>query len=119
MRPRDFALLLLASGEVAPRRRARDQQADRAGLALKRRILEALADRDPEADELEGTLLAVVEELGPPTGPTRAVAVSVYEEWRAALAAPEWVGHLLAEGARRQTDRETGRQGDRETKPGR
>jgi len=36
-RPRDLALLMLASGELAPRQRARDQQADRAGGDLKRR----------------------------------------------------------------------------------
>ncbi len=95
LRPRDFALLLLASGDLAPRQRARDQQADRAGLELKRRVLDAVAERDPEADELEGVLLDVVEELGPPTGPTRSVALTVYEEWQIAAASPGWVAHLL------------------------
>ena len=42
VRPRDFALLLLASRDLAPRKRARDQQADRAGLELKKRVLTAL-----------------------------------------------------------------------------
>src|SRR5262249_53852550 len=70
LRPRDFALLLLASGDLAPRQRARDQQADRAGLELKRQVLDSLAARDPEADDLEAALLAIVEDLGPPTGPT-------------------------------------------------
>jgi hypothetical protein len=97
LRPRDFALLLLASGDLAPRQRARDQQADRAGLDLKRRVLDALAARDPEADELEGVLLDIVEELGPPTGPTRAIALAVYEEWQVAAASPGWVAHLLEE----------------------
>jgi hypothetical protein len=98
MRPHDFALLLLASGETAPRQRARDQQADRAGLHLKRRVLEALVALDPEPEDLEAALLTIVEQLGPPTGPTRSLAAGLYEEWMAATAAPEWVGHLLKEG---------------------
>jgi len=32
LRPRDFAVLLLSSGDLTPRQRARDQVADRAGL---------------------------------------------------------------------------------------
>jgi hypothetical protein len=97
LHPRDFALLLLASGDLAPRQRARDQQADRAGLDLKRRVLEALADLDPEAGDVEAALLGIVEAFGPPTGPTRAVARGVFEEWLAAVTAPELVGHLLAQ----------------------
>jgi hypothetical protein len=95
LRPRDFALLLLASGELAPRQRARDQQADRAGLELKRRVLEALAARDPEPEDMEAALLAAVEDLGPPAGPTRAVALVLFEDWQAANAAPGLIDHLL------------------------
>src|SRR5205823_5645083 len=95
LRPCDFALLLLASGDLAPRQRARDQQADRAGLDLKRRVLEALVALDPEGKDLEAALLAIVEDLGPPTGPTRSVALALLEEWSAAT--PAWVGHLLNE----------------------
>jgi hypothetical protein len=97
VRPRDFALLLLASGDVLPRQRARDQQADRAGLELKRRVLEALAALDPEPEDLEAALLATVEELGPPTGPTRSVALAVLEDWRTVCATPGWLEHLLRE----------------------
>jgi hypothetical protein len=97
LRPRDFALLLLASGELAPRQRARDQQADRAGLELKRRVLEALAAHDPEPEEMEAALLAVVEDLGPPTGPTRAVALALLEDWQSASAAPGLIDHLLSQ----------------------
>jgi hypothetical protein len=107
MRPRDFALLLLASGDVAPRQRARDQQADRAGLDLRRRVLEALVASDPEPEYLEPALLAVVEELGPPTGPTRSLAAGLYEEWQAAAGSSEWVPHLLGEATRRADDRAT------------
>lgn len=100
LRPRDLALLLLASGDLLPRQRARDQQADRAGLELKRRLLDRLAALDPEPAELESALARIVEEIGPPTGPTRALAVGVWEEWRAACTAPEWVAHLLREATR-------------------
>jgi hypothetical protein len=100
LRPRDFAVLLLSSGDVAPRQRARDQQADRAGLDLRRRVLEALIAVDPEAVDLEAALLAIVEDLGPPYGPSRAIALSLFEEWQAASATPGWLAHVLAEAVR-------------------
>jgi hypothetical protein len=100
IRPRDLALLLLAAGGAAPRQRARDQQADLAGLELRRRLLNELVALDPEPDELEAALLAAVERLGPPTGPSRSLALAFLEEWRAASGTPEWVGHLLGEAVR-------------------
>jgi hypothetical protein len=110
LRPRDFAILLLGSGDLAPRRRARDQHADRVGLDLKRRVLEGLLARDPEPDDAEAALMDVVESLGPPMGPTRAMALLVLEEWRTAAATPEWVAHLLGE-AIREPAAEEGRRG--------
>ena len=104
LRPRDFALLVLASGELAPRQRARDQQADRAGLDLKRRVLDALVAADPEPEDLEAALLTVVEGLGPPTGPTRSVAIALFEEWQTAVATPEWVAQLLGEAMAESTE---------------
>jgi hypothetical protein len=100
LRPRDFALLLLSSGDVLPRQRARDQQADRAGLDLKRRLLNSLLALDPEPEDLEAALLTIIDELGPPTGPTRALALAVLEEWQAASVSPEWTAHLLGEAVR-------------------
>jgi hypothetical protein len=94
-RPRDLALLLLASGDLLPRQRARDQQADVAGLELKRRLLDRLAAIDPEPAMLEPTLLAIINEFGEPTGPTRALALALVEEWQAACSTPEWMAHLL------------------------
>ena len=95
--PRDFALLLLGSGDAAPRARARDQQADAAGLELKRRVLAEVVARDPVAEDFEAELLAVVDAFGEPTGPTRAVALMILEEWRMAATSPGWVPHLLGE----------------------
>jgi hypothetical protein len=97
LRPRDLALLLLASGDLLPRQRARDQQADLAGLEIKRRVLDRLAALDPEPAELEGALVRIVDEMGEPSGPTRALALSVREEWQLACLTPEWVGQLLGE----------------------
>jgi hypothetical protein len=111
LRPRDLALLLLASGELSPRRRARDQQADVAGNDLKRRVLTELVARDPDGPDAEVTLLEIVAAFGPPTGPTRSVALSFLEEWRMAVAAPEWVAHLLGEAVSGRTEgRRRGRQ---------
>jgi hypothetical protein len=97
LRPRDFAVLLLSSNDLRPRQRARDQQADQAGLVLKRRVLNALVARDPEPEDLEAALVAIVEELGPPSGPTRAIALALAEEWRVANATPEWLAQLVGE----------------------
>jgi hypothetical protein len=100
LRPRDLALLLLASGDLRPRQRARDQQADVAGLELKRRVLDRVAAIDPEPAELEAALVQIVGEIGTPSGPTRAVATTFREEWQAACASAEWVAQLLGEATR-------------------
>ncbi len=112
LRPRDWALLLLASGDLRPRQRARDQQADLAGLELKRRMLDRLAALDPEPGEMESALARLIDELGPPSGPPRALATSLYQEWQAACAAPTCVAHLLNEALRESEPRE-----DRGPKP--
>jgi hypothetical protein len=96
-RPRDLALLLLASGDLLPRKRARTQQADSAGLDLKRQVLESITAIDPDPADLEATLMQIVQELGPPAGPVRALAILFREEWQAACVTPAWMAHLLAE----------------------
>lgn len=111
LRPRDCALFLLGSGEALPRTRARDQQADAAGLDLKRRVLAALVAADPEPDGVEAALMEIVEAFGPPTGPTRAVALGVLEEWRFAASSPGWVPHLLGEAVAPPREKKGGRRG--------
>jgi hypothetical protein len=100
LRPRDLALLLLASGDLRPRQRARDQQADRAGLELKRQLLERIAALDPEPGELDAALVNLVGEMGPPAGPTRAIALAIRDEWQQVCISPTCVGHLLEEATR-------------------
>jgi hypothetical protein len=91
-----------------PRQRARDQQADTAGLTIKRRVLDRLAAIDPEPDEVESALARIVDEFGSPTGPTRAIAASIREEWETACASPEWVAHLLSEATRERKGKKDG-----------
>ena len=117
LRPRDLALLLLASGALRPRKRARDQQADRAGLEIKRRILEQVVALDPEPEALEAALLKMVDEMGPPSGPIRSVAAVVRDEWQVACSAPEWVSQLLSEAVNNSADRpKTATGGDKENR---
>ena len=97
LRPADLALFLLASGDLLPRKRARDQQADLAGLELKRRVLDMLVAIDPEPGQLEPALLQIVQAIGPPDGPTRAICATVRDDWQAAAATPELVEWLIAE----------------------
>ena len=110
-RPKDIALLLLASGDLLPRQRARDQQADITGNSLKSRILNALVRLDPEPEQVEATLEQIIALLGPPTGPTRAIAVGVLEEWQAACASPEFVEWLLAQAVQESLEPTEGHRG--------
>jgi hypothetical protein len=116
MRPRDIAVFLLASGETLPRKRARDQQADIAGLELKRRVLTLLVAIDPEPEELEPALLQIVEEIGPPYGPTRAICAIVRDDWEAAASTPEFRDWLMDE-ALHESQRESRRPTNDERRP--
>ncbi len=96
LRPRDFANLLLNAESGPPRKRARDQQADRAGIQLRRTVLERLTALDPDNEQIETIFLQIVEELGPPSGPTRAITTSILDEWRIVKNDPKLLEHLLS-----------------------
>jgi hypothetical protein len=104
MRPRDLALLLLASEELRLRKRLRSQYPDNLGMELKRSLLQRVAELDPEADELESILTRLIDELGPPPGPIRALAVGFRDDWRGLEANPEWLEQLREEAAREGGD---------------
>jgi hypothetical protein len=106
LRPKDLALFLLASGDLLPRKRARDQQADIAGLELKRRVLDLLVVIDPDPVELNRALVQIVTELGPPYGPTRAICTTFLDDWESAVLSPELVDWLLDQALREGEDRE-------------
>lgn len=113
LRPADMALFLLASGDLLPRKRARDQQADLAGLALKRRVLDLLVAHDPEPEGLEACLAQIVEELGPPSGPTRGICAGIRDEWEQMAATPGMLDWLVIEALRegQGIPRQKGRRG--------
>jgi hypothetical protein len=60
-------------------------------------VLDRLAALDPDPDELPAALARIVADLGEPTGPTRAVAALLLEEWQAARQAPAYWDWLLRE----------------------
>ena len=109
IRPADLAMFLLAAGELMPRQRARDQQADLAGMDLKRRVLNMLIARDPEAEALDQALMQIVAEIGPPDGPTRAICSSVRDDWDAAATTPELVEWLIEQAVREGEGRPKGK----------
>lgn len=100
LRPKDLANLLLAGGDLLPRQRARDQQADLAGMALKREVLHRLSALDPEPEAIDVALAQIIVDIGEPSGPTRGVCLNVRYDWEAACASPEFVVWLLDEALR-------------------
>ncbi|WP_026370638.1 hypothetical protein [Kallotenue papyrolyticum] len=100
LRPADLARLLLASGDLLPRQRARDQQADLAGIALKRAALEQLIALDPEPEDLDAALEQIIAAMGPPYGPIRGICLNIRYDWEAASTTPGFVEWLLQEALR-------------------
>lgn len=117
LRPSDLAQLLLSGGDLLPRQRARDQAADLVGMELKRDVLQRLAALDPEPDALDVALQQIIEDIGPPHGPTRGICLNIRYDWEAAEASPEFVAWLLDEavresqGVRRRKGRRNAQQG--------
>ena len=103
MRPRDLALLLLSSEELRPRQRMRSQYPDTLGQQLKRSLLERIAELDPEAEDLDAALARLVDELGTPPGPIRALALGFREDWRGLASNPDWLQQLREEAARERS----------------
>ena len=107
LRPGDFARIVLASCGMPPRTRARDQQADLAGEALRQQVLNRLIVLDPDPADLEQAFLSIVAELGEPAGPTRGVCTAIRQEWRMAGISPDYwdflIGQALSCDDRRQS----------------
>jgi|GEM_PF-1080103 len=88
----------LEASEGRRRRRARDTRPDAIGLRLRRELLEAAIRDDPEPQEFEGWLLQYCTEAGSGNGGIRAMAISIFEEWRLAEVDPTFRA-WLEEGA--------------------
>jgi len=88
----------LDAAEGRRRRRKRDTTPDAIGLSLKRDLLERAVAADPEPAGFEAWLLAQCHELGEHDGGVRAMALSIFEEWRLAHDADSF-RDWLAQGA--------------------
>lgn len=108
-RPGDLAKLLLAGPGLRTRQRARDQQADRAGIELKRQVLLRLAALDPDPEDFEAALEQIIRNMGPPYGPTRGICLSVRNDWEAACSSPQFVAWLLQEAVRESEGQRRGK----------
>jgi len=98
-RPRDVCRELLAAldaSEGRRQRRKRDTTPDAIGLEVKRDLLERAIAADPEPDAFEAWLLEQCSAAGAAEGGVRAMALSIFEEWRLAhdaTAFREWLAH--------------------------
>jgi hypothetical protein len=86
----------LDASEGRRRRRARNTTADAIGLGVKRDLLEAIVRDDPPSEGLEQWLLTRCVVEGESDGPLRAMALSIWDEWRLAVSAPEFRAWLAA-----------------------
>jgi len=91
-------LTALDASEGRRKRRKRDTTPDAIGLAVKRDLLERAVTADPDPDGFEAWLLEQCGAAGPAEGGVRAMALSIYEEWRLARDAVSFRS-WLAQGA--------------------
>ena len=91
-------LAALDASEGRRRRRKRDTTPDAIGLAMKRELLERAVAADPDPDGFEEWLHEQCLAAGPSEGGVRAMALSIFEEWRLAHDATAF-GDWLARGA--------------------
>jgi hypothetical protein len=85
LRPAEFCRELIAAVEASEgrrRRRKRNTTPDSIGLAMKRDLLEAAVQDDPDSEEFEAWLFERCIAAGAGNGGMHAVALSILEEWR-------------------------------------
>lgn len=84
MRPRELCQALLVeldASEGVRKKRKRDTTPDAIGLGIKREMLEAAVQEDPAPDTFESWLIKRTE-AAEASGPSRAMALSIWDEWR-------------------------------------
>ena len=118
LRPAEFSRRLLRALEASEgrrKRRKRDQTPDAIGLGLRRSLLERAAADDPEPDDFEAWLLSQTL-AEPASGPTRAMAVMILDEYRFACQDPSF-DRWLAQGAPSEDAADRSAQSDAEMDP--
>lgn len=101
LRPARVCAELLAALEASEgrrKRRVRDTTPDAIGLRIKRELLERCVGDDPEPAAFEAWLTERCLEAGLADGPIRAMALSIWDEWRLAATTAEF-REWLAQGA--------------------
>ena len=88
----------LEASEGRRKRRVRNTTPDAIGLGIKRELLEQVVRDDPEPADFEAWLAERCLEAGVADGPVRAMALSVWDEWRLACTTSEF-RQWLADGA--------------------
>lgn len=86
-RPADFCRRLLGAMDASDgrrRRRARDTTPDAIGMAIERSLAERAIREDPDPFAFEGWLAARCDEEGDASGPHRAIALRILDQWRLA-----------------------------------
>src|SRR6185436_8433809 len=91
-------LASLDASEGRRRRRKRDTLPDVVGLDLVRSLATRAVEDDPPPERFEAWLAARVHDAEPHSGPMRATALRLLEDWRLALADPA-VASWYARGA--------------------
>jgi hypothetical protein len=89
LRPAEFCRQLLAAldaSEGRRKRRKRDTTPDAIGMAIKRDLLESVAQENPAPEAFERWLMERCQAAGVASGPVRAMALDVYAEWQLAEA---------------------------------
>ncbi|HUE77857.1 MAG TPA: hypothetical protein VMM83_07950, partial [Longimicrobiales bacterium] len=84
----------LEATEGRRRRRKRDTTPDFIGIGIKRELLEAAIRDDPEPETFEGWLVERCLAAGTGSGPYRAMALVILEEWKLAGVADSFRGWL-------------------------
>lgn len=99
-------LMALEASEGRRKRRARDTTPDAIGMRIKRGLLEEIVQADPDPAAFEAWLVERCFQAGPADGPVRAMALSIWDEWRLAVSTEDF-RRWLSQGAP-SDDRETG-----------
>jgi hypothetical protein len=93
LRPARLCQELLAALEASEgrrKRRARDTTADAIGLRIKGELLEEIVRADPDPQDFEAWLVQRCLHAGTAEGPVRAMALSIWDEWRLAGSTAEF-----------------------------